>query len=80
MAWHTPPACCLTVVRRSVPCCVQVFWGGGTVALATSSDHFHVLKCRPSDKLEDGTVSFLDIMALKHGEVPAGTCPAPACR
>jgi molybdenum cofactor sulfurtransferase len=45
-----------------------VFWGGGTVALATSSDHFHVLKCRPSDKLEDGTVSFLDIMALKHGE------------
>jgi molybdenum cofactor sulfurtransferase len=45
----------------------KVFWGGGTVALATSADDFHVLKCRPSDRLEDGTVAFLDITALKHG-------------
>jgi molybdenum cofactor sulfurtransferase len=45
----------------------KVFWGGGAVALATSSDHFHVLKCRPSDRLEDGTVNFLDVVALKHG-------------
>eukprot|EP00892_Ulva_mutabilis_P009776 jgi/Ulvmu1/7170/UM034_0078.1 len=44
----------------------KVFWGGGTVALATSSDDFHVLKCAPSDKLEDGTVAFLDIIALEH--------------
>jgi selenocysteine lyase/cysteine desulfurase len=46
---------------------LQHFWGGGTVSLATSSDNFHVLKCRPADKLEDGTVNFLDIIALKHG-------------
>jgi hypothetical protein len=45
----------------------QLFWGGGTVALATSNADFHVLKCRPADKLEDGTVNFLDIIALKHG-------------
>lgn len=44
-----------------------MFWGGGSVALATSSDNFHVLKCRPSERLEDGTVSFLDIAALRHG-------------
>lgn len=45
----------------------KVFWAGGSVALATSGDNFHVLKCRPSDRLEDGTVAFLDIIALKHG-------------
>eukprot|EP01023_Acetabularia_acetabulum_P007645 TRINITY_DN13364_c0_g2_i1.p1 TRINITY_DN13364_c0_g2~~TRINITY_DN13364_c0_g2_i1.p1 ORF type:complete len:803 (-),score=148.34 TRINITY_DN13364_c0_g2_i1:249-2657(-) len=45
----------------------KVFWGGGTVSLATSKDNFHVFKCRPSDKLEDGTVAFLDIINLKHG-------------
>ena len=45
----------------------KVFWGGGTVSLATSSNDFHVLKCRPSDKLEDGTVAFLDIINLRHG-------------
>jgi len=44
-----------------------VFWGGGTVALATSADDFRVLRCRPSDRLEEGTVSFLDAAALKHG-------------
>ena len=44
-----------------------IFWGGGTVSLATSADDFRVLKCRPSDRLEDGTVAFLDVAALKHG-------------
>jgi len=45
----------------------KLFWGGGSVALATSKDNFHVLKCRPSDRLEDGTVAFLDIILLNHG-------------
>jgi selenocysteine lyase/cysteine desulfurase len=44
----------------------KVFWGGGTVAIATSSDNFHVLKCNPSEKFEDGTVAFLDIVSLPH--------------
>lgn len=44
-----------------------MFWGGGSVALATSADDFHVLKCRPSERLEDGTVNFLDIASLRHG-------------
>jgi hypothetical protein len=45
----------------------KLFWGGGAVSLATSSADFHVLKCRPADKLEDGTVNFLDIISLKVG-------------
>lgn len=44
-----------------------MFWGGGSVALATSADDFHVLKCRPSERMEDGTVAFLDIASLRHG-------------
>ncbi|KAG2483027.1 hypothetical protein HYH03_018058 [Edaphochlamys debaryana] len=56
------------IIRTSVvPLLNKVFWGGGTVALATSEENFHVLKCNPADRLEDGTVAFLDIIALKHG-------------
>lgn len=47
----------------------KLFWGGGAVSLATSSADFHVLKCRPADKLEDGTVNFLDIIALRVCDV-----------
>jgi hypothetical protein len=50
----------------------KLFWGGGAVSLATSSADFHVLKCRPADKLEDGTVNFLDIISLK-------VCAGAAC-
>eukprot|EP00798_Chlamydomonas_sp_ICE-L_P024132 gene24132-9714_t len=57
----------LLVQVDAVPLLKKVFWGGGTVALSTSKDDFHVLKCRPSDKMEDGTLSFLDILALTHG-------------
>ena len=45
----------------------KTFWGGGTVALASSTADFHVLKCRASDKFEDGTLPFLDIISLQHG-------------
>jgi len=45
----------------------KVFWGGGSVKIASSDSDFHILQCQPSSKLEDGTVPFLDIVALKHG-------------
>eukprot|EP00803_Ostreobium_quekettii_P001179 evm.model.scf_2321.2 EVM.evm.TU.scf_2321.2 scf_2321:18238-20607(-) len=57
----------LIVHNDAVDILRKVFWGGGSVALATSRDNFHILKCRPSDRLEDGTVAFLDIVLLKHG-------------
>lgn len=41
--------------------------GGGSVSLASSTSDFHMLKCQPSERLEDGTVSFLDIAALQYG-------------
>ena len=46
----------------------KLYWGGGTVSLATAGgSDFHVPKCRPSERFEDGTVAFLDIMAISHG-------------
>mmetsp|Transcript_19003 Transcript_19003/g.53201 ORF Transcript_19003/g.53201 Transcript_19003/m.53201 type:complete len:843 (+) Transcript_19003:23-2551(+) len=57
----------LLVRTEAVPLLRKVFWGGGSVALATPGDNFHTMKCKPSDKLEDGTVSFLDIISLRHG-------------
>ena len=66
-----PPLAPSLLLVRHLP---QHFWGGGTVSLATSSDNFHVLKCRPADKLEDGTVNFLDIIALKVGVLHCGGC------
>ncbi|KAF5842717.1 pyridoxal phosphate-dependent transferase [Dunaliella salina] len=57
----------LLVRTEVVPLLHKVFWGGGSVALATPGDNFHTMKCKPSDKLEDGTVSFLDIISLRHG-------------
>ncbi|KAL6757710.1 pyridoxal phosphate-dependent transferase [Haematococcus lacustris] len=57
----------LLVRTEAMPLMQKVFWGGGSIALATSSDNFHVFKCKPSEKMEDGTVSFLDIISLKHG-------------
>ena len=52
----------------------KVFWAGGSVALATPHDNFHILKCRPTERLEDGTVAFLDIISLKHGFEALSRC------
>ncbi len=39
----------LQLVRtEAVPLLRKVFWGGGSVALASSRENFHVLKCRVS--------------------------------
>lgn len=57
----------LLVKTENVDILRKVFFGGGAVSLVTSADNFHVLKCRPSEKLEDGTLAFLDIITLKHG-------------
>lgn len=57
----------------------KLFWGGGAVSLATSSADFHVLKCRPADKLEDGTVNFLDIISLKVCVGPSWHVQAQLC-
>ncbi|XP_075068892.1 molybdenum cofactor sulfurase isoform X2 [Mixophyes fleayi] len=43
------------------------YFGGGTAAAYLSKEDFFVPKDSISDRFEDGTVSFLDIIALKHG-------------
>ena len=43
------------------------YFGGGTVALALAESDFTQAKCRPADAFADGSPSFLDIAALRHG-------------
>ncbi|XP_056376754.1 molybdenum cofactor sulfurase isoform X2 [Hyla sarda] len=43
------------------------YFGGGTAAAYLSKEDFYVPKDSISDRFEDGTISFLDIIALKHG-------------
>lgn len=57
----------LLIRTENVDLLRKVFWGGGSVSLAVAGDDFRVLQCEPTSRLEDGTVAFLDIIALKHG-------------
>ncbi|XP_040288286.1 molybdenum cofactor sulfurase isoform X2 [Bufo bufo] len=43
------------------------YFGGGTAAAYLSKEDFFVPKDSISDRFEDGTVPFLDIISLKHG-------------
>ncbi|XP_072109632.1 molybdenum cofactor sulfurase isoform X1 [Mobula birostris] len=43
------------------------YFGGGTAASYLSTEDFYVPKQSFSDRFEDGTVSFLDIIAVNHG-------------
>ncbi|GCB62050.1 hypothetical protein scyTo_0014432, partial [Scyliorhinus torazame] len=43
------------------------YFGGGTAASYLSGEDFYVPKQSISDRFEDGTISFLDIIAVNHG-------------
>eukprot|EP00931_Biecheleriopsis_adriatica_P057958 TRINITY_DN34433_c0_g1_i1.p1 TRINITY_DN34433_c0_g1~~TRINITY_DN34433_c0_g1_i1.p1 ORF type:complete len:532 (-),score=91.92 TRINITY_DN34433_c0_g1_i1:30-1589(-) len=49
----------------------KIYWGGGSVTVAgaglTAADDLKVFKSKLAERFEDGTVSFLDIAALRHG-------------
>eukprot|EP01029_Cantina_marsupialis_P016775 TRINITY_DN3755_c0_g1_i2.p1 TRINITY_DN3755_c0_g1~~TRINITY_DN3755_c0_g1_i2.p1 ORF type:complete len:229 (+),score=57.63 TRINITY_DN3755_c0_g1_i2:399-1085(+) len=45
----------------------KLYWGGGTVTLASDTEHFCVFSGKPSTKFEDGTLNFLSINALNAG-------------
>jgi selenocysteine lyase/cysteine desulfurase len=57
---------------EAVPCLLlptvalaaQVYFGGGTVALATPEGCWHVAKCDPGAALTDGTPNYLGAAAL----------------
>lgn len=48
-----------------VLCCTQVYFGGGSVALATPEGCWHAAQCDPGAALTDGTTNFLGAAALK---------------
>ncbi|XP_078093152.1 molybdenum cofactor sulfurase isoform X2 [Mustelus asterias] len=43
------------------------YFGGGTAASYLSGEDFYVPRQSISDRFEDGTISFLDIIAVNHG-------------
>ncbi|XP_065053693.1 molybdenum cofactor sulfurase-like [Rhopilema esculentum] len=45
----------------------KCYYGGGTVYSTFSATHHRVFRDEVSDRYEDGTSSFLNIIALKHG-------------
>ncbi|KAI0207670.1 Molybdenum cofactor sulfurase [Lamellibrachia satsuma] len=45
----------------------KTYFGGGTVQVALARELYHVHRKNVSERFEDGTVSFLDIVALGHG-------------
>ncbi|KAM3605669.1 uncharacterized protein V6R79_002657 [Siganus canaliculatus] len=45
----------------------KTYFGGGTAAAYLSGEDYYVHAANISDRFEDGTVSFLDIIAVSHG-------------
>lgn len=44
----------------------KTYFGGGTLQVALPSEEFHVYRESLSERFEDGTINYLDIIALKH--------------
>jgi len=56
------------IVRNDVAHLLEkTYFGGGTVAAVLSDQPYKVLRPTVHERLEDGTVSFLNIVALRHG-------------
>jgi molybdenum cofactor sulfurtransferase len=56
----------LIVRKQAVAVLHKVYFGGGSVDYCTAEDAWHVLSDAPAG-LEDGTLGYLGIAALKHG-------------
>ncbi|XP_066848732.1 molybdenum cofactor sulfurase isoform X6 [Anser cygnoides] len=57
----------LLVNNRIAPLLRKTYFGGGTAAAYLAGADFYFPKKSMAERFEDGTVSFLDIIALKHG-------------
>lgn len=55
----------------------KTYWGGGAIFLATAALDWHAYRGLP-DRLEDGTLPFLDIVALHEGLRTFGVLGGPA--
>ncbi|XP_061445641.1 molybdenum cofactor sulfurase isoform X2 [Rhineura floridana] len=56
------------LVKNEVASCLRkIYFGGGTAAAYLAGEDFFSPKQIVAERFEDGTISFLDIIALKHG-------------
>uniref|UniRef100_A0A8C3WWB0 Molybdenum cofactor sulfurase n=1 Tax=Catagonus wagneri TaxID=51154 RepID=A0A8C3WWB0_9CETA len=57
----------LLVNNRSAPLLRKTYFGGGTAAAYLAGEDFYIPRESVAERFEDGTISFLDVIALKHG-------------
>uniref|UniRef100_A0A8C5RG92 Molybdenum cofactor sulfurase n=1 Tax=Laticauda laticaudata TaxID=8630 RepID=A0A8C5RG92_LATLA len=57
----------LLVKNEIASCLRKTFFGGGTAAAYLAEEDFYSPRQSVAERFEDGTVSFLDIIAIKHG-------------
>ncbi|GAM28706.1 hypothetical protein SAMD00019534_118820 [Acytostelium subglobosum LB1] len=57
----------LIVHNDCIPILNKLYFGGGTVNASLAQERFHVFRNSNHQKFEDGTTSFLSIIALKYG-------------
>lgn len=57
----------LIVRNASSHVMLKTYFGGGTVSVSLPTQPFHVARPTLSERFEDGTVAFLDIISLQHG-------------
>ncbi|XP_008259437.2 molybdenum cofactor sulfurase [Oryctolagus cuniculus] len=57
----------LLVHNRVAPLLRKTYFGGGTAAAYLVGEDFYVPRSSVAERFEDGTISFLDVIAVKHG-------------
>ncbi|XP_034851608.1 molybdenum cofactor sulfurase isoform X1 [Mirounga leonina] len=57
----------LLVNNRVAPLLRKTYFGGGTAAAYLAGEDFYIPRRSVAERFEDGTISFLDVIALKHG-------------
>ncbi|XP_052212414.1 molybdenum cofactor sulfurase-like [Dreissena polymorpha] len=57
----------LIVHNKAAHVLKKTYFGGGTVAVSLAKQRFHVSRSSLSQRFEDGTIPFLDIISLRHG-------------
>ncbi|XP_014396073.1 PREDICTED: molybdenum cofactor sulfurase, partial [Myotis brandtii] len=57
----------LLVHNRMAPLLRKTYFGGGTAAAYLAGEDFYIPRPSVAERFEDGTIPFLDVIALKHG-------------
>nr|XP_011769631.1 molybdenum cofactor sulfurase isoform X2 [Macaca nemestrina] len=57
----------LLVHNRAAPLLRKTYFGGGTASAYLAGEDFYIPRPSVAQRFEDGTISFLEVIALKHG-------------